>query len=102
MSNFELQSCTLPTAEQPLRVAEFDSLFAHAVRGVRRSKPTHLSLDLEPTAEVAAQAAGLFVRETACCSFFTFTMTATAGALQLEIAVPANRVGVLDALVARI
>ncbi|MEV6153769.1 hypothetical protein AB0L53_25835 [Nonomuraea sp. NPDC052129] len=26
--------CTLPTAEQPLRVAEFDALFAEVVRAV--------------------------------------------------------------------
>ncbi len=95
------QSCTLPTAERPLRVAEFDRFFTDAVRGAGRPSRTRLKLDLEPSAEKAAQAAGLMARETACCSFFTFTLTATGGALELEIAVPDSHVDVLDALAAR-
>lgn len=96
------QSCTLPTAEQPLRIAQFDRLFTDAVRTVDRPSRTQLSLDLEPTAEMAQQAAGLVVRETACCSFFTFTLTATGGALELGVAVPDSHVEVLDALAARV
>jgi hypothetical protein len=96
------QSCTLPTAERPLRVAEFDALFTDAVRAANRPSRTQLSLDLEPTAETAAQAAGLVVRETACCPFFTFTLTVTGGALKLGVAVPDSGVDVLDALTARV
>lgn len=36
------QSCTLPTVEQPLRVAEFDALFATAVRSAERLRRTEL------------------------------------------------------------
>jgi hypothetical protein len=96
------QSCTLPTADRPLRVAEFDALFTTAVRAADRPSRTRLSLDLEPTAEIAAQAAGLMVRETVCCSFFTFTLTATGGALELGVAVPEGHVQVLDGLAARL
>jgi hypothetical protein len=96
------QSCTLPTAERPLRVAEFDALFTAAVRGVDRPSRTRLNLDLEASEDVAAQTAGLAVRETACCSFFTFTLTATGGGLDLGIAVPDSHVEVLDALAARV
>jgi hypothetical protein len=39
-------------------------------------------------------------RETACCSFFTFTLTATGGALELAVAVPDSHVEVLDGLAA--
>jgi hypothetical protein len=95
------QSCKLPTAERPLRVAEFDRLFIDAVRGADRASPTRLRLDLEPSADNAEWAAGLVVRETACCSFFTFTLTATGGALELEVAVPESHVEVLDALAER-
>jgi hypothetical protein len=95
------QACTLPTSEQPLRVAEFDQFFTDAVRSVDRAAPTRLVLDLEPTAEVASQAAGLAARETGCCSFFTFTLTASGGALGLEVSVPAGYVNVLDALAHR-
>jgi hypothetical protein len=34
-------ACTLPTAEQPLRLAEFDELFATAVRRVDTVSTTH-------------------------------------------------------------
>ena len=33
------QSCTLPTAEQPLRIAEFDDLFATGLLGLERLTP---------------------------------------------------------------
>ena len=95
------EACTLPTADQPLRVAEFDGLFAEAVRGVDRPEPNRLGLVLEPAPEVAARAADLVVRETACCSFFTFTLTATGGGLRLEVAAPPGHVEVVDALAAR-
>jgi hypothetical protein len=95
-------SCTLPTAEKPVRVAEFDRFFSDAVRAADRPSRTRLSLDLEPTAEMAAHAADLVVRETACCSFFTFTLIATGGALELGVAVPDRHVEVLDALAARV
>jgi hypothetical protein len=37
-------------------------------------------------------------RETACCGFFTFTLTATEKALSLEVTVPEAHTAVLDAL----
>ncbi|MGX7828098.1 hypothetical protein ACTG9Q_23715 [Actinokineospora sp. 24-640] len=93
------QSCTLPTVERPLREAEFDGLFATGLRGVLRSGPTTLRLVL--AREVAAQVTGLAVRETDCCSFFTFDLRVTGDGLTLEISVPAARADVLDALAAR-
>ena len=95
-------SCTLPTAEQPLRVAEFDELFATAVTGARRNAPERLTLHLTPTPEVAATAAGLAMKETGCCSFFTFSLTAGAGELTLDVTVPPAHVAVLDALAGRL
>jgi hypothetical protein len=95
------QACTLPTAERPVRVAEFDRLFTDAVRTTDRQSATRLALELEPTPEVAAQTARLVARETACCSFFTFTLVATGGALRLEVSVPDAHVDVMDALAAR-
>jgi hypothetical protein len=91
-------TCTLPTAERPLRTAEFADLFATAVRRTTRPAPGRLELDLEPTPEVAATAAALAARETACCSFFTFALTATAGRLELAITVGPEHTGVLDGL----
>jgi hypothetical protein len=94
-------SCTLPTAEQPLRVAEFDALFAEAVQGLARPERTRLRLDLVFTPEHAARAAELTARENGCCSFFTFILTIADGSLALEVTVPAQHVAVLDALQAR-
>ena len=39
MTNW-VRSCTLPTAERPFRVAEFDALFATHVTSVTRVDPT--------------------------------------------------------------
>jgi hypothetical protein len=89
-------ACTLPTADQPLRIAEFADLVAHAA--VHRPEPTRVTLGLEPTPEVAATAAGLAMRETACCSFFTFTLTVTEGRLDLDVTVPAGHEDVLAGL----
>jgi hypothetical protein len=96
------QSCTLPAELRPLRVAEFDALFTDAVRAVDRPARTRLNLNLAPTVAIASHAAGLVVRETACCSFFTFTLTATGGGLELGVVVPDSHVEVLDALAARV
>ncbi|MEV0156957.1 hypothetical protein AB0H57_24955 [Micromonospora sp. NPDC050686] len=95
------QACTLPTAEQPLRLVEFDDLFAWAVLGVQRADPLRARLELPAEPEVAARAADLMTRETGCCSFFSFTLVATGGQLALDVAVPAGYVAVLDALAAR-
>jgi hypothetical protein len=96
-----IESCTLPTAEQPLRLAEFDELFATAVRGVDRTDPARVRLELRPDPAVAARAADLAVRETQCCSFFTFTLAATGGRLSLEVTAPAEYAQVIEALATR-
>ncbi|MGW3807913.1 hypothetical protein [Micromonospora sp. NPDC005113] len=95
------QACTLPTVEQPLRLAEFDDLFASAVVAMERVDRLRVRLELRPEPTVAGRAADLVTRETGCCSFFTFTLTATGGQLALDVAVPAGHVDVLDALAAR-
>jgi hypothetical protein len=91
------QACTLPTAEQPVRVADFGRLLA-SVQHIERSQPTRLHLDFDPSPQIAGRAAELAMAETACCSFFTFTLTASDGRLALDISVPAPHAAVLDAL----
>jgi hypothetical protein len=94
------QACTLPTAEQPLRVAEFDKLFAASLQGVERITPTRLQLHLAAAAERTAR--DLTARETNCCSFFTFDYTsAPDGGLLLDVTLPTAHVDVLDAIAAR-
>ena len=70
------EACTLPTAEQPLRLAEFDALFTAAVRGSTRLSPTHLRLQLTGDPDLEAVVRDLTVRESECCSFFMFGVDA--------------------------
>lgn len=98
----DVSACTLPTVAQPLRLREFDTFCATAVRSVERIGVLSVRLRLLPRPDIAATAADLLVRETACCSFFTFNLSATAGELVLDISVPARHAAVLDALSARV
>ena len=93
------EACTLPTAEQPLRLAEFDALFTASVRGGERLGAQHLRVTWEGGAEVADSVRDLAARESDCCSFFAFTITTPdPGQVQLNIEVPQGHVDVLDAL----
>ncbi|MGW4248272.1 hypothetical protein [Nocardia sp. NPDC004722] len=93
-------ACTLPTADQPLRVAEFDRFFAEAVRGVERPDRTRLELIIDTGAE--SRGRELAARETECCSFFTFSFEGTGDGSMMCIDVPAAYVEVLDALEVRL
>ena len=95
------EACTLPTAQRPLRAASFDEFFAASVQEITRTGSDQLRLDLRPGPDTAARAAGLAAEETACCSFFTFTLTATGGGLTLDITGPPAQRAVLDALAQR-
>ncbi len=95
-------SCTLPTVEQPLREAEFDSLFAESVTTIERPAPTTLDLTILSTAEAAAR--DLTTREVSCCNFFTFNFhPAPNNTLVLRIAVPQSNtyIAILNAVEAR-
>ncbi|MCO8275920.1 hypothetical protein M1L60_35610 [Actinoplanes sp. TRM 88003] len=91
MTTWVPDACTLPTAQQPVRLAEFDELFARSLRGQERLSPTELRWDLDPAAEAAAR--DLTARESECCSFFTFSF-----GVGLIVEVPPAYVDVLDAL----
>ena len=97
-------ACTLPTAERPLRLAEFDTLFA-AVRHLEVLSPTRGRLRLAGPPGLAATVRDLTERETRCCSFFTFTVTpqpaADGEAVILEVQVPARYADVLESLTGR-
>ncbi|WP_212756100.1 MULTISPECIES: hypothetical protein [Flexivirga] len=70
-------ACTLPTAQRPLRVAEFDDLFARSLRDVEQLRPTLARLFLEGDRDLPAQMRDLIAREASCCAFFNFTATST-------------------------
>ena len=97
-------ACTLPRAEQPLRVAEFDGLFAEHLDSIEQVGPTQTRMVLLGPGGLEAVVRDLARRETACCSFFVFSVstapTAEAGreAVRLDIQVPPARADVLAAL----
>lgn len=93
-------TCTLPTVEQPIRIAEFDRFFVESVHSTTRQSPTRLDLRLAADAEAAGR--DLAARESSCCSFFTFDFDTTDAGLVMQIGVPAAYIEVLDAFAARI
>jgi hypothetical protein len=92
-------TCTLPTAERPVRAAEFDALFASA-RWYRRTLMTQLDLAIPSEAEQTGQV--LAERESSCCSFFTFGFEPLGADVVMRIGVATGHVAVLDALQERI
>jgi hypothetical protein len=92
-------ACTLPTAEQPFRLAEFDSLFANQLHTAQRLDPQTLELVLTAAPDTVAD---LTARENECCSFFRFDLAEVPAGVRLRIAVPAAYAAVLDGLTDRL
>jgi hypothetical protein len=92
-------ACTLPMGRRPLRVMEFDELFASVLRKTR-AQPTRLDLVVPPDVEAAAHS--LAERESACCSFFTFEFEPAGGNVVMHIIVPPDQVAALDAIASRV
>ncbi|MGW3645813.1 hypothetical protein [Streptomyces sp. NPDC000878] len=63
------QSCTPPTEERPLRVAEWDARFAERLPSLSRPEPLRLRLQPADGSGVEGQIRDLVERETGCCSF---------------------------------
>jgi hypothetical protein len=93
-------ACTLPTADRPTRLAEFDGLFA-SLQEVRREEPGWLRLRLDDGEGVEDQARDLVARESGCCSFFDFTVQRGDGDVVVDVRVPDSRIAVLDGLTAQ-
>lgn len=93
-------ACTMPTAERPLRLAEFDDLFATALRRVER-RGSDVRMHLAGDEDLVDWVRDLTDRETSCCSFFSFAITGGEEDLTLDISVPPARQEILDALAAR-
>jgi hypothetical protein len=100
MELMHTDACSLPTEERPLRLAEFDQLFASSARRV--SSDEHgVRIHLVGAAGLRAQVENLAARETACCSFFAFSVEGGDDDLVLGIAVPYEHRPILEALADR-
>ncbi|MGW7428201.1 hypothetical protein ACWGIN_01495 [Streptomyces sp. NPDC054861] len=94
-------SCTLPTEKRPLRMAEWDALFAGRLTSLSKPEPLWLHVELAAGQGVETQVRDLVDREGGCCSFFSFTVTPGEAAIGLDIHVDPAHEAVLEALAAR-
>ena len=98
-------ACTLPTTERPLRLADFDQLLAAALREVESVAAGHVRIRLTGPVGLEAWVRDLAARETECCSFFAFTVSAQPTAdgehVTVDVRVPAPYADVLESLVER-
>lgn len=92
------EACTLPTADRPLRLAEFTGLFRSTVTAVERTGPNHTRLVLNGPPALAEAVRDLAARESECCSFFQFGVRAQGEQVIFDIEVPPAYVDVLDGL----
>lgn len=93
-----VDACSLPTEQQPLRVAEFDALFQDTLRWAERRDDTWLRLGLAESDGTYDRARELTARESACCSFFAFDVQRADSEIVIDVRVPAGRNSVLDGL----
>ena len=99
-----VDACTLPTAERPLRLGEFDDLFRSSLVETLRPSAHQAVLILAGPEGLAERVRHLADAESSCCSFFTFTVRPAEGPREgtaLEIEVPPAYGAVLSALVER-
>jgi len=99
---FEIpHSCTLPTAERPVRLAEFDRLLGLAA-STKRHGATHLSFSFPDADGTFDRALDLTARESSCCSFFDFEVARGAGRVLVGVRVPEQHADILDSLESRL
>ena len=93
-------ACSLPIADQPGRVAEWDALFRTAVREIE-AVPGGVRFGLDRSRADVAGVADLADRESQCCAFFTFGVTVATDALALSVDADPEHAEVVAALAAR-
>jgi hypothetical protein len=96
-----ISACTLPAADLPGRLAEFDAAFAAGLRHAELVSPTHARLVFTADQAQSEALAGLLRRESECCSFFTFGQRAEGDTVTVDVTVPPAHAAVLLALAGR-
>jgi hypothetical protein len=100
MDLLNIDACTLPSVERPLRLSELDALFRESLTAVEHDDEVAV-LHLSGPPGLVARTRDLTARESDCCTFFGFELEGTDGKLALRGTVPPERVDVLVGLVAR-
>jgi hypothetical protein len=93
-------ACSLPVADQPGRVGEWDLLFQKAVREIE-TVPGGVRFELDPSRVKVAAVEDLADRESRCCAFFTFRVSVASDALALSVDADPEHAEVVEALAAR-
>jgi hypothetical protein len=94
-------ACTLPAADMPGRLAEFDAAFAAGLREAELVSPTHARWVFRADQAQAQSLAGLLGREQECCTFFGFGQRSDGDTVTVDVTVPPGQAAVLAALAAR-
>jgi cell wall-associated NlpC family hydrolase len=98
----DVEACTLPTAQRPLRVAQLDDLFTTHLRSIEHPRDNAVRMVLVGDTALAQRTQALADAESSCCTFFTFTVSPLDdGQVALDIRVPAAYADVLAALTRR-
>jgi hypothetical protein len=85
-----------------VRVAEFDALFSETLTRIEQTGIPGARFVMSGDMALAQRARSLADRETSCCSFYAFTVTATGpNSVVMEVTVPDDRGDALSALVRR-
>ncbi|WP_091023212.1 hypothetical protein [Nocardioides szechwanensis] len=100
MDLLNIDACTLPTLERPLRLSEFDALFRESLTSVEQHGDVAV-LHLTGRPGLVTRIHDLTDREADCCTFFGFEVEGTDDDLALRITVTPERADVLTALVTR-
>lgn len=79
-------ACSLTADEAPDRVDAWRSTLESALTRETTAAGFRLGFPRDPA--IASRLADLAAREVDCCAFFTFTVTFTHDALQLDVAAP--------------
>lgn len=90
-------SCTLPSQQRPLRLAEFGALLTQAI-AVERGDQRNLHFFFDDSDGLDARIRDLAHREANCCSFFEFHVAHKKDQVMLGITVPHQHTGILDSL----
>jgi hypothetical protein len=94
------EACSLPRADQPARVAEWDALFTDAVCAVSPIDGG-VRFVVDRTVSTPAVVADLADRESQCCSFLGFTVAVGDGTLTLDVTADPDHADVVAALAGR-
>jgi hypothetical protein len=97
----EVAACTLPSADRPLRVADFDALCAAYLVRAERTRPTAARLVMAGGPGVADRVQRLADAESSCCAFFDFAVSDDGDEVVLDVSVPPTYADVLAGLVSR-